>query len=138
MEVIYQSQFQQIKHHKLLQYFEISWKDTEQMTDAEYQAEMTTQIDKAIKHRVYGYIVDSRQFYFRMSPQTQQWTIQLLAKLAQSGIRKIAFLVTPEVYLQVAIHQKKQPEEAQSLFQNRYFDDQEEAKEWLTRNIKIF
>ncbi len=138
MEIVYQSHFQVIKHDKLLRYFDILWNHTDQMEDTDYQTEMLAQVETAVKYKVHGYIVDSSRFYFTISPKIQEWTVALLPKLAQAGTRKVAFLVTPDIFAQVSIEQTMDEEETQAVLQSRYFDDRAEAKAWLTQDIKLF
>jgi len=53
-----------------------------------------------------------------------------LDKLAEAGIKKIAFLVSAEMIAQLSIEQTLEESNA-SAFAVKYFDVEEDAKKWL-------
>ncbi len=136
MKTVYESPFQKIEHDSFLKYLKVSWANTQLMTEENYKTEMIAQINTAVKYRPAGYVVDSSDFYFIISPTLQNWTTQLFPKLMTAGVKKVAFLVSETVFSQIA---SLQPEEdISSGFQVRYFDNFEEAKNWIIMNVKLF
>ncbi len=76
-------------------------------------------------------LVDERNMRFLITPDLQIWINKnIIATAIKHGLRKVAFLVSEELFSQVSIEQAME-ENTNSLLKVRYFDKRENALEWL-------
>jgi len=107
------------------------WKSaTDKMTFAQFKTEQL-QLAEIIKEKKPQTIyVDAIKFGFIITPDQQQWNADnLLTHFPANGVEKCGILVPTDIYIQISIEQAL--EEADKLFETKYFDDQKAMMGWL-------
>jgi len=104
---------------------------TYNMTDEEYKKEILDFADLVKKHkplRVLGNMVD---FGFSITSEIQEWVSDTLFSIYEEiGFQKIAILLSKEYVESLSIQQTMDEANAPS-FQTAYFDNEDEANDWL-------
>lgn len=101
------------------------------MTDDLYKAEMGAYVELVEQHRPKNVLIDCREFYFPIVPELQEWTdANIFPRILASDVKHVAIVIPSELIASLAIEQVM--EEAKGVeFTTRYFDDREQAREWL-------
>ncbi|WP_299457699.1 hypothetical protein [uncultured Microscilla sp.] len=139
IHTIYSDQYMDTYYNDDLQLIEIYWKDTtENMTEAEYRMLLLDTLDnleKGIEENSWKcskILADNRSFLFTMSPRLQEWQAKyVFAKLLGLGLQKSAIIMSQEFISQFSIEQTLE-ENTNINENNRYFDNIQEAKDWLS------
>jgi len=83
------------------------------------------------KYKPTKHLVDYSEYSFSITPEFQQYLDNHLMKpLYKAGLKKIAFLLSHDLFAQLSIEETMQKETGK-MFEISYFDDFEEAKKWL-------
>jgi len=106
--------------------------ETKNMSEEEYKSEILEWV------KVYNnasnftnQFVDDRAMRFIISPELQVHANEtLIAPAIKKGLKKVAFLVSEEIFSQVSIEQAMEEEQSSSLA-IEYFKDEEKALAWL-------
>ncbi|OJJ23299.1 hypothetical protein BKI52_02775 [marine bacterium AO1-C] len=109
------------------------WFDTSiDMTDAEYKDEMSKNAAQCKIQQLPLALVDLRKFKFMITPEMQAWTDQIIfPQFIASGLKRIAFVVSPDLFAQVSLEQMMDEELAKEQFASKYFETKKEAEQWL-------
>jgi len=129
----YQTKYQDVFYYPESSLIDFVWKpETNHMTTAEYKAEMLEALEIYMKHLTEKQIVDTRNFFFSIGVDLQKWTDEnFLRKHTQkSNLKKVAFIVSTEIFSQVSLEQTMEENYGQ-LFNIQYFDDKDSALAWL-------
>ena len=123
------------EEHKL---FEQIWlPESEYMTNEDYKA---TALANAAKGKELGlkidlYLLDNRNFLFVMAPEMQTWQAENVSSkvadyVTDPAALKVAIIMSSDFISQLSIEQaiNEGHSDSESF---RYFDDVEEAREWL-------
>jgi hypothetical protein len=101
------------------------------MTEEEYKQEFLNYLDIILKVRPKKIIPDTRNMFFPIAPELQEWTNQtIFPPSLEMGLNKAAFVISQEMIAQLSIEQTMEEHEGVK-FITRYFDNKEEAKEWI-------
>lgn len=119
--------------------FEQFWyKESENMDDNEYMDIHEGWVKKLLveKYQIYSFYLDNRENYFTMSPELQEWhakniTEVVIANLPKPESLKVAIVVSEDFISQLGIEQTME-ETNDATQMTRYFEDEEEAREWLS------
>jgi len=104
---------------------------TKDMTDDEYQENMLEFAKLAEAHKPEYHLIESRNFLYGITIEMQEWTNNtIFPRLAQAGIKKIAFTVSSEMVAQLSIEQALEEEQA-GAFKVKYFDSVDQAIKWF-------
>ncbi len=77
-------------------------------------------------------LVDQRDFKFPISTELQDWVNKtLVIPAAKLGIKKIAFIESPDFFTQISIEQTMADTMNSLPFQVKYFSDNKLAYNWL-------
>ncbi|TAF31366.1 MAG: hypothetical protein EAZ57_05530 [Cytophagales bacterium] len=116
------------EEHKLI---EMVWQDaTVRMTEAELKAECYNYLDKILNHKPQKVLADTRKLLFPIAPELQVWiNTEILGPAFATGLRKAAFLISEDLFAQIAIEQIMEENDG-AQFQTRYFDSREDAFDW--------
>lgn len=105
--------------------------ETAYFTEEEYQYEHQVIGNVSEEYQVVGHLIDTFLFRFTIPPNMQEWVgANLFPRLAKSGTQKMSFVVPPDVFSQVSIQQTME-EDTDHIFQIKYFDNLEDAHNWL-------
>ena len=83
------------------------------------------------KYKPLKQLIDSSEYNFTITPDLQQYINDHLLKPAyEAGLRKVAFLLSHDLYAQMTI-EKTMQKETGKMFAIKYFDNFINAKDWL-------
>lgn len=134
-KLVYKSEFQKIYFLEQDKIFEVSWTNTAIMSDEVYRQELKKQLACYQSYEGKGTLLNTSNFEFVISNETQEWTGQyIFPKASEAGVQYVAVLVTQEFFAQLSI-ELNMDEDSNQLFTTKYFDATEEAKKWLKTNI---
>jgi len=132
MEEIYHSEYVKHIYYPQKQVLEAVWTEGGLMNDEEYRKESLNFLKTANTCKAYGNLIDTQDFQFTIVPKTQEWLNTIVfPKLIATGVKKMAFLVTEELFAQVSIEQTMEEDTAKEGFQTYYFKNRDEAMLWL-------
>ncbi len=101
------------------------------LTDDIFKEEMSSYVEIVEKYQAPKLLLNLRQSNYTVVPEVQEWVAHNIAPRAiKAGQRKIATLLSEELFAQVATQQLME-EGIISTIEQQYFDDLEEAKAWL-------
>ncbi len=105
--------------------------DNEEMTDEDFQQNMSYYAEMALKYQPKRLLVDNKLLKFTVSPELQKWVVKEIAPKTIS-LKKIAFVVASDLFAQVSMQQMMDEEEITQLYgEPRYFSDANKAFAWL-------
>lgn len=140
MQVVHKSSYFLIyfdKENSLFHYVFNS--TTESMYPKDYINELKVFIKLVKEYRPKKVLGDMVDFFFTITPEIQEWiTENLFTVYDEIGFEKIAILMSNEFIANLSIEQTMD-EGNKSSFQTAYFDDEQEAKNWLlsTQEIEV-
>jgi len=83
------------------------------------------------KYKPQKQLIDYSNYIFSITPELQQYINNQLMKPAyEAGIRKVAFLISHDLFAQVTI-EKTMQKNSEEMFEIKYFDNFKKAKDWL-------
>ncbi len=129
---VYNSQYLHSVFFPEQELIEMNWKpSTEKMTESEYKQETLNFQDILLKFRPKKILVDTRDMLFIVTPELQEWMNREIFPTSLSiGITQSAFVMSKDFFSQLSIEQTMEEREGLK-FINRYFENKEEAREWL-------
>lgn len=127
----FDTQFFVIEHDKEKNLLKVTWRNTEEMETDSYQKAMLEYIAFHEKHPAPFLITDTRNFEMAIGLETQAWLDETIApRQIALGMKKAAFLVSSDFIAQLSLEQAVD-EQANQPFELRFFDNEEEALDWL-------
>ena len=104
---------------------------TERMTAGEFQQDCLNQVEIMLKYRPKKNLYDTRNMYFPVTPDLQDWLNEtIFPVLIQIELTISAIVMSQEMISQLSIEQTmNEPEPAKIMTQ--YFDNKETAHQWL-------
>ncbi len=130
---IYKSDFLKVDIFKDLSLIKMIWlAKTKIMSFEQYQEEFLNYKNIVLEYKPERAIVDTMQMNFRITPDIQDWTNKLIFPFLTS--RKVAFLVSFEMIVQMGIEQTMEEEEG-AKFNIQYFDNYESAENWVLQTM---
>jgi hypothetical protein len=110
--------------------------ETEYMTDEEFREIQIIYNNCNVDYKLQRTLLDTHDLRFLICVETQQWLAEnLYPRAIVAGMRRVAVVVSEELIAQLSVEQAIQ-EDKTDAFQTQYFDDREEAKEWLFADVK--
>ena len=114
--------------HKCL--FVNKTKLTSEMTEDQYKEQILNWLKINIKYHPEKILVDNSCFDYIIVPELQKWVNdKLLIPSLKLGLKKIAFVNSPNIFTDVSIRQAMEEQELPIEF--AFFETVEEAKKWL-------
>lgn len=101
------------------------------MNIEEYKVDMLHYLQIVKKYQIRFALIDTRQFGFTISPETQDWIDKTIAIEANQIVKKIAFLLPHDLIEQLSIEQTMDEEEGTKYNAIQYFEDKQKAINWL-------
>lgn len=129
---VYSSPFQTIHYLAEKGILQKEWYDTtEQMSVGDFKVEVLKIAEMAAQYKPAFFHDNTQAFAFPIDPDLQSWVDQeIFPQFIQAGLRKYAIIVSKEMVAQLSIEQTMEESQA-AHFQVRYFDNGEEAMQWL-------
>lgn len=105
--------------------------NSENLTEDEYKAEMENYVELVEKHGPKQLLIDCREFYFPIAPTVQEWIDKtIFPRVLAVGVRHVAIVIPSELIANLSVQQAMEESEG-AKFTTRYFDNSEDAKQWL-------
>ncbi len=136
MELI-KNKYQNLSFLSKKQLFEWIWtKETLFMSEDEFKKETLLYAEKVLEHKPKYLFINTIDMEFVIDPPMQLWYTQNVAfKTAQAGVKKIAFLVSRDIFVQMSVKQTEEEIDAVRKAPNpieiKYFESEKEARNWL-------
>ncbi|WP_291722218.1 STAS/SEC14 domain-containing protein [Bernardetia sp.] len=113
------------------QYDMISFKWLGAVSDEEYRTAVKIAYEKTVEFEVTRWLTDTREGKV-VSVEAQQWMLKEFIPnyIAKSPLRRVAFLVSKDIFRQEYIDKVKQ---SFDNYQIEVFEDPKKAKKWLTK-----
>ena len=104
---------------------------TVDMDDDEYKKEQLSMLKFVRENDATKLLANTKEFRLPLVPEMQEWTSREINDVMyKSGITKVAFIVTSNIFSQVSIEQT-QNENPDDCFVLKYFDNANEGIKWL-------
>ncbi len=137
MEFILDNIFQTIHYDKTNDIIIVSWKpSTENMTSEDYKKHLSIILyEGEIRHTKYV-LSDARQMKFAIVPDLQIWGAKAITEsiIKNGNFKKCAIVQSPDIFIAVGLQQMMEEDEINTQkFQTQYFDDLENAKQWILK-----
>lgn len=129
---VYNSKYLHLAFSAEQELIEMTWlPSTDEMTEEEYKQEFINFIDIILKIRPRKAINNTKNMFFPIVPELQEWTNQVVFPPSlEMGLNKVAFVVSQEMIPQLSIEQTMEEHEGMK-FVTGYFENKEEAKKWI-------
>ncbi len=101
------------------------------MTEEDYKRDVVDWIKIIETNKSKYQLVDDRDMKFIIAPEFQTWINEnLVAPAVKAGLKKVAFLESPEIFAQVSVEQLMD-DRKDTILKVQYFEDEDKAKNWL-------
>ncbi|MCS7019399.1 MAG: hypothetical protein RMJ87_08990 [Cytophagales bacterium] len=134
---VYQSKYLTLEVIPEQKFMQVSWSPaTAQMTDEIFKAELTRYAEVAEQYRPEKCLIDTSVFGMTIVPETQEWVqANIHSRSLKAGIKKFAYIVSQDIFAQLSIEQTM--EESGFVFTTQYFDNQQQAMDWLMAESEV-
>lgn len=131
VETILTNSFIDVSYDSTHQLITAVWKPaSEHMTDDDFRFVNQTYLKTSQEKKVRLIEIDTRNMRFIIHPDLQAWVREsIVVPMVDNGAQKLAIIVGEDLIVQLSIEQTM--EETESIFQTRYFSNQESARKWL-------
>ncbi|WP_448520543.1 hypothetical protein [Rhodoflexus sp.] len=104
----------------------------ENMTADDFKANMSAYGGFCEQYQPERLLIDIRNLRFTITPDLQEWTAKEIAPRTTS-LKRMAILVSSDIFAQISLEQLMEEEGIADRYSApRYFESEEEAKNWLT------
>ena len=111
---------------------------TYEMSAEEYQSIFMEIVGFIADYKVQRWMGYTKDFAFIVSPEMQEWTAgEFNQKLTQTGLKKMAMIIPTDYITHLAVQQsvgEMEKQQEKETFEMRYFDNPQQAKQWLLEN----
>lgn len=131
VETILTNSFIDVSYDSTHQLITAVWKPASgHMTDDDFRFVNQTYLKTSQEKKVRLIEIDTRNMRFIIHPDLQAWVREsIVVPMVDNGAQKLAIIVGEDLIVQLSIEQTM--EETESIFQTRYFSNQESARKWL-------
>ena len=105
--------------------------ESESMITEDFKSIMLAYITLYDKHDIQLVLVDSREMRYLVEPEVQDWVNKNIIVKMISYLRKIAFLLSNDIFEEVSIKQAMDEQREELPFETKYFGDEQQARDWL-------
>lgn len=109
------------------------WKlETKEITEDEFRNEISKFEEIIAKNKPKGLVGVVVGLQYPVHVETQEWIAQnLFNTLKKVGVKKYAIVVSPDILTQLSVELTIEEDTTQA-FETKYFDTEEDAKNWAT------
>lgn len=136
MITVYKDKYVTIAYDLSLSCSFLTWTvQTEYMTDEEFRQIQMIYNNCNVDYLIKRTLLDTHDLRFLIGLETQQWLAEnLYPRAIAAGMKRVAVVVSEELIAQLSVEQAIQEDKTDS-FQTQYFDNKDEALEWLFANL---
>ncbi len=133
MENIFENSFISIGFSRNKNLVINNWKEaTDAMTDEEYKTLALKQVAVLEEKKPFNWLVNLAELKFALTPQTQEWADGLFPRILNAGVKKIAFIISSDVFAQISVEQLMEEKNVKTAnFEIHYFDNEKDALKWF-------
>ena len=130
--IIYTSIYKTIEFHAEDTLLITRWKpSTSSLDDDTLKDEIKKSLELIKTHRPQCILIDTLDFNFIIVPEVQEWfDEEVFTVYPEAGVRRKAFLVSKDLFSQVALTQHVDDIKHQT-FESKFFDGESQAISWL-------
>lgn len=113
----------------------VNWlPESESLSDESFKSESLNNLSFVLSRKPKKILSNTLDLRFPVHPNLQVWFNQnILKKELEIGVEKIAVVVSSDLITQLGVEQILEEEEGQK-FTTHYFDNKEEAWQWIISN----
>ena len=143
MKQVYKSNFVEDSLDKNNSLMLSRWFNALDLTNEIYRNEMLKHVQVVEEHRPKRMIVDTSDFVnFAIDPEVQEWaSTEVFLRLQAAGIRKMAFILSPDIITQMSIEQQEdQTRDIHQMDMSKVlqsFDNEEAARQWIMEDASV-
>jgi hypothetical protein len=129
---VYQSDYLQIDTSDEQSLLELTWLPaTSEMSAEEYKNEHVELLKFMLDQKTKKVLGNIKELGFVVSPEVQEWmNINIFVPAMEVGFSTLAVVMSTEFLAQLSIEQVMEEEVGQQIM-TKYFDDVEEARNWI-------
>ncbi|OJJ20414.1 hypothetical protein BKI52_18320 [marine bacterium AO1-C] len=133
MQIIFENEFVTTSFDKNTKIAQNIWQEKSQDLTEEQFKNIFSHIQAAIfSCSATRLIIDVRLFKFVIEPELQEWTSKyVMENYVNNGITRIASILPASIFERVSLQQTFAGDYITKGIQQRQFDNEEQAKEWL-------
>ncbi|WP_338814719.1 hypothetical protein V9L05_05640 [Bernardetia sp. Wsw4-3y2] len=134
---IYKSEYQTINFDESKSILSKSWTPkSEELEEDNFTAEINKIAECAEKYNAKYFLDDTRDFSFTITIELQSWVDnEVFPRFIAAGLKKYAIIVSKEFISQLSIEQTMEGQKGAQSFEVQYFDNTEEAKNWIESSL---
>jgi len=107
--------------------------DTIDMNWEEFKTELLTLKEIVVNNNTYGILGDTSGLRYGILPEQQDWIAQnYFPEVIAAGLKKYGIIVSTDLVTELSVEQTID-ENQNAPFATQYFDNQEEAYQWLLK-----
>ncbi len=131
---VYQSPYLQINLYLEDSLIELIWLPaTKDITTEEYKNEHVELLKVVLEHKIVKVLANTKDLGSVVTPEVQEWMNEnIFLPAMENGFNKIAIILSNEFFTQLSIQQAMEEEIGQRIT-TRYFDELEQAREWILK-----
>ncbi len=103
---------------------------TKNMTKDQWKETRLKLRDAFLQYKTDKLLTLTKEFYFAITPELQEWLAEKVTKEVGHLIKKIALIIPTSVIAEMGVEQLMEEKETGKLL-SKYFDDEQEARKWL-------
>ncbi|MCU0443749.1 MAG: hypothetical protein MUE85_02450 [Microscillaceae bacterium] len=108
------------------------WQNTQYlMLVNEFKADLLAYVHSVETYQPKRVLVDASLINFTIMPDLQEWVDNNISKKVNKIAQKIAFVLPPDFFTQVALEQTVNEPEGSSFEAYKFFEDVDLARSWL-------
>ncbi len=134
---IYKSKYCSLEFHKEHNVISHIWtKESLNMTEEEYKKEVSTNVDFIIELKPTRFFADNTDMFFTISTDLQKWSVSVYDKIPKLDVKsRTAIVMSKDFFSMVSLEQTLEENnfEEDELISIKYFDEREEAWNWLIK-----
>jgi hypothetical protein len=112
-------------------YFRVVRQGKMEISEDEYKSLMLKWVQEIKFYKPTYQLVSYMNYYKPITPHMQVWINEnLVGPAFNAGMKKVAFIISRDFYVQVSLEQTMKEKEGQK-FKIKYFDNEIDAENWL-------
>ena len=131
-ETIFESEYTKTLWNAPYKVLKTIWTTPESMPEEVYRDVVVKQMDIANELEPENMLVDSKNAYYNMKPETQDWVNEkYVAHNEDAKLQKMAWIVSGDFFAQISFDQFIDDASELRTMSVKYFTSEEEALSWL-------
>ena len=108
------------------------WTNSKQkMNTEQYKIDMVNYLELTTKFKTKKALIDTRLFGYAIDPEVQLWVDKKIAIVTNKIVKKIAFIMSDDLFEQVSIKQTMDEKSGKEYEGTKFFNNEADAKIWL-------